>query len=230
MNDRVFIITGGGKGLGEAFATLLLEEDSNALVISISRTLAFWQQRYLPGGRLYHIQMDLSKDSDYEKLNKLLTIVDSDSVICFINNAATIKPLSRITDMDNEEVKASITVNVLSPVFIIKYLISNFPQSKIDFINISSGAAHKSIANWSIYSASKAFIYRFFETLKEEYKNNDKITFISVDPGLLDTGMQEEIRQSEFPTHSTFKKAKDSGKLQSPSEAAKRILRELKIL
>lgn len=229
MNDRVFIITGGGKGLGEAFARLLLEIPETR-VVSISRSVAFWQQEHLSSGRLYHIKMDLSKTPDYQELKKLLVIVNSSSRIFFINNAGTIKPLARVEDLESGEVNSSIKINVLSPVYIISYLVSNFPNSKIDFINISSGAAHKSIANWSIYSSSKAFIYRFFEVLKEEYKDNDKFSFISVDPGLLDTAMQEEIRSSEFPKHSVFNEAKENGKLQSPTETAQRILKELEIL
>ena len=53
------------------------------------------------------------------------------------------------------------------------------------------------------------------------------------DPGLVDTKMQKEIRNStekEFPEVKRFKGFKDDGHLVSPNIVANRILKEAKLL
>lgn len=222
LNDNVFIITGANRGLGKALSDALLNK-KNSIIVSISRNITSDQLDQSHKNRFYYINQDLSKDIDYAKLKTLNEIISISNNVFYINNASTIKPIEIISKLDDNEIEEALKVNVSSPIILIKYLLANFSENRISFINITSGAANKSISHWSMYSASKAFINRFFEILKEENINN-KYNFISIDPGIIDTEMQLAIRSSEFPMQHIFKEAKDQNKLLSPAEVAERIL------
>jgi benzil reductase ((S)-benzoin forming) len=223
---KVYIITGANRGLGEAFVNLILE-GMDTFVVSVSRKINNKQIEYLNAGRLLFIEQDLSQEIDYIALGKLTEVISQTSEIVFINNAGIINPLNEVSKLNDDEIANAINVNIFSPVLIIKYLLQHFKKNKIGFINITSGAATKSIANWSVYSSSKAFINRFFDVLKEENKDNENFSFKSIDPGIIDTEMQEKIRSSEFPLRHVFQKAKQNGTLFTPMEAAIRIFKEI---
>lgn len=225
--DCVYIITGANKGLGEAFVNLALQE-MDSMVVSVSRKISDKQRTYLNAGRLLFIEQDLSLEIDYAGLHKLTEVISNTSQIVFINNAGTIEPLNEVANLNDNDISIAINVNLLSPVLLIKYLLQHFKTNKINFINITSGAANKSIPHWSIYSSSKAFINRFFEVLKEENKERKNLSFKSIDPGMIDTDMQEKIRSSEFSLRHIFEEAKQNGALFTPKDAAIRVFKELK--
>jgi benzil reductase ((S)-benzoin forming) len=67
----------------------------------------------------------------------------------------------------------------------------------------------------------------FFRILEEENKGNSTLSLYSIDPGVLDTGMQENIRDNVFPNQSYFKSLKEENKLIRPEDAALRIFNEI---
>lgn len=223
---KVYIITGANKGLGEAFIDSILPQEG-ITVVSISRNITEKQSKYLDNGKLIFIEQDLSRTIDYSRLEILASIINNNVKVIFINNAGTIEPLEKVADLSDHDIVNALQVNVVSPIFIIKYLLQQFKNVNIQFVNITSGAANRSISNWSIYSSSKAFINRFFEILIEEHKNNKNFSFKSIDPGLIDTAMQAKIRSADFPLKYVFEDAQHKGELNSPLVVAERILKQL---
>ena len=62
--------------------------------------------------------------------------------------------------------------------------------------------------------------------LEEAHKKNGA-KLCSLAPGVIDTGMQEQLRAADsnaFPDQSSFLNLKTSGSLSSPEEAASRVL------
>jgi benzil reductase ((S)-benzoin forming) len=112
-------------------------------------------------------------------------------------------------------------VNVKATVQITKYILRNFKENKLSFVNISSGAANRAINNWSLYCSTKAFVKMFFNVAEKEYEQH---SFFNIDPGLIDTGMQKNIRDSDSPDVSDFQRLKKEGKLQSARDVAKEII------
>lgn len=219
----IFIITGANRGLGNSLTTLLARRE-NTSIISISREITDAQKLQILSGKFFFIKQDLSKKIRSNTLSRLSKIITNNRRIVFINNAFTIEPIDKISNLNYAEIERALKINIYSPIVLIKYLVEEFSDFEIDFINISSGAAHKSISNWSIYSSSKAFIHRFFEILKEENKDNKKFRFYSIDPGIIDTDMQKKIRSSDFPLRHVFVNAEKEGKLSSPIDVAKIVL------
>lgn len=218
---KVFIITGANRGLGKAFVDLLIEDDNN-FVISISRSLSQEQQHY-SAKKFYFLKVDLSDNSIADKISDINQLINGND-ICFINNASMIDPITKIEELDDEAIEKIISVNIRSTILITKYLLRSFNKNKLSFVNISSGAANRPINNWSMYCSSKAFIKMFFNVAKYEYKQH---TFYNIDPGVMDTDMQKNIRDRDFPDASDFQKLKEEGNLRSAKDVAKEIINKI---
>ena len=95
---------------------------------------------------------------------------------------------------------------------------------QIQVINISSGAARKPYPGWAVYCASKAALDRYSEVLQVEAPFAQ---IASIAPGVLDTAMQADIRQStaeDFPNIQRFIDLHAEQALSSPLAVAKQIL------
>jgi benzil reductase ((S)-benzoin forming) len=166
------------------------------------------------------VKVDLSNNSIADKLRDIKRLI-SGNEICFINNAGIVDPISKIEDLDNDAIDNIIAVNVKSAVLITKYILGNFNENKLSFVNISSGAANRAINNWSLYCSTKAFVKMFFNVAEKEYPEH---SFFNIDPGVIDTDMQKNIRDSDFPDVSDFQRLEKEGKLQSAKDVAKEII------
>lgn len=226
--NTVYLITGTNRGLGEALVNNVLKQDKS-FVIAIARSVTDEQKKYIKSDRLIHISQDLSGELQVEQINIAFSHFPSDSNIVFINNASIIGPIATLEEMDTASIMNSIAVNVTSPLMILHFLVSHFFNRNIDFINITSGAANMSIPHWSLYSSSKAYLNRFFASMAVDYSSMLNLRFKSIDPGLIDTAMQQEIRNSNSPERTYFENVKAEGKLNTAATAAQRVLDQISV-
>ena len=61
----------------------------------------------------------------------------------------------------------------------------------------------------------------FFNVAESEYKQH---RFFNIDPGVMDTGMQKSLRNSDFPDVESFKGLQKENQLKQPSDVAHEIL------
>ena len=219
--EKVYIITGANRGLGEAFVDLLIKNE-DYFIISISRSISDAQKSYSPKN-FHFLKVDLA-DNDFGKRIAVLKNLIVGEDICFINNASIIEPISKIAELPEEAIDRIIGVNIKSTMLITKYLLQHFNDNRLSFVNISSGAANRAIKNWSLYCSSKAFIKMFFQVAESEYEQH---CFFNIDPGVMDTDMQKSIRQSDFPDVLDFKNLEKEGKLKPASKVAFDILKNI---
>ena len=88
-------------------------------------------------------------------------------------------------------------------------------------LNISTGAAVKVVQGWSAYCASKAGLLHLTSVAAVE---NPKLRFYSLRPGVIDTAMQNEIRNSSGMTEadkSKFQALKQNDQLEPPEVPAR---------
>ncbi|SHG29571.1 benzil reductase ((S)-benzoin forming) [Flavobacterium fluvii] len=222
---KIIIITGANRGLGKALVDIALK-DEDAIIVSFSRSLHN-EHNHISKTKLIFIKTDLSESfsaSIFEIIDKKLA---SNATLYFFNNASIILPIDKIGRFKEMDIEMSIKVNVQYPVNLINSLLNKFPNNKIILVNISSGAGNNPIPFWSLYGAAKAYMKLFFRTLEEENKDNNKIKLYSIDPGVLDTGMQENIRDNAFPNQDYFRSLKEDNKLIKPEDAALKIFLEI---
>jgi benzil reductase ((S)-benzoin forming) len=218
MKRKVYIVTGANRGLGKAFVAILMQK-KDSFVISISRSMSEEQRGYSPE-KFYFLEADLSNGGITEKITVLKNMIDKED-IWFINNASIIEPIVKMEDITEDAIDKTIAVNIKSTMLMTKYLLRHFNDNQLTFVNISSGAAKRAIPHWSLYCSSKAFTEMFFNVAESEY---DQHRFFNINPGVMDTGMQKSIRETDFPDVSSFKSLQEDGELKSPLAVAKEIL------
>ena len=119
------------------------------------------------------------------------------------------------------------------PFMLTNYLLQKGTSSKIKIINISSGAAKRPIEGWGLYCATKGANEMFFDVLKSEVSTNVNFSVYNIDPGVMNTEMQEEIRsksQTEFPNVTDFIQLSKENKLRNVNDVAYKILKDFAVL
>ena len=230
------IITGTSKGLGESIAKNLIKPNNHLFCISRSKNVELIEYARSQNILLDYFQHDLNDIDDIENLieNIFLKVDNKNAIsIVLINNAGILNPIKPIDRCDSNEIIANINTNLIAPMLLTSFFIKKTNDFKIDkrIINISSGAGNKPYYGWSNYCASKAGINIFSSCINLEQKNQQYPTkIISVDPGIIDTNMQAEIRKTKkeyFKDVERFIVYKQSNQLESPNCVAKRILKLL---
>ncbi len=98
-------------------------------------------------------------------------------------------------------------------------------------VTISSGAATRPIAGWSLYCAGKAGLDHFARVMADEQADCPRpVQLINVSPGVIDTDMQAAIRDAspaDFPSVDQFRQMHASGALQSPDAVAAKLMEGL---
>jgi benzil reductase ((S)-benzoin forming) len=151
--------------------------------------------------------------------------------VILINNAGWIGEISHIGKLSNQSISHIFEVNTIAPAILMNAFVKVYGKmkgAKRIVINVSSGAATKAIDGWSGYSASKAALNMLTQTAQIEAElDQSGIKFFAVAPGVVDTEMQQEIRNASSDDFSTLPKfigLKESGQLSSPEFAAEKIL------
>lgn len=218
QNKKLVILTGINRGLGMALFDLIIHR-KNFSVLGITRTLNQRQEDLLERKYFDCYLHDFTKEPDTIPFDEFL---NGYVEIIFINNAFTIEPIDLYQNISRKKLMDSISINILSPLTILNNLVKSLrDEQSLKIINISSGAARKPIKGWSLYCSSKSFNEMFYKCLDLE----DNIETHSIDPGVLNTKMQAQIRSNsteDFDWVDHFK----SLELKSPNDVAKLIVND----
>ena len=222
---RYVVITGANRGLGEE----LVNQFKDDHVIAITRTTTENEnvnKQYTCDlsneGSVQHVVDEIKRDY---KIN------DSDEVL-LINNAGTVKPVSRSENTCIDGYMTSYKINTLAPIILstgfVDWLKDVNCEKKI--VNISSGAAINAVSGWSAYCSSKAALNMFTDVIRLEQENEQNgVKVVTFRPGVIDTDMQLEIRSSkkeDFEDLDRFKAMKDNEQLL-PAERVANALSKL---
>lgn len=225
MNKKlidIVIITGANRGLGLALANYYIGTQGT-LVISLSRELAN-EHHSINESLLRFIPFDLINGLNQNianQFNEILIGLNPKNIL-FFNNAAVITPIGRIGTLDENAIRKNLNVNLVSQIELINFLASRFKDMII--VNLTSGTANNPIDGWSLYSTGKAAMISFLRSLSKE---SDKIKVLNIDPGVMDTKMQEEIRESKFKDVEVFKEFSTSNRLKKTEEVVSTIIKKI---
>lgn len=217
----MYIVTGVSKGLGKAIVEQLLENGEN--VLGIGRNSVVQHPNYT------FTRCDLS---DSDQVNSLKISIPQEP-ITLINNAGVLGEVKRLTDQEISELPRVLQVNTVAPMAIASLVYSQVKnKNEFTLVNISSGAANNAIPSWAAYCASKAALNMLTETFYlEEIEKGYSPKIYAVSPGVIDTDMQQEIRNTHSDNFSSLNKFilfKEENQLTSPREAAIKLLNKLK--
>jgi benzil reductase ((S)-benzoin forming) len=221
---KLLLITGGSRGLGHAICEQF--ETGDYEILEFSRSAPYE----------YSIRLDLA-DPETSRLTLANAIepIDSSQLqeLVVINNAGTLEPIGPTSNKPYSELMKNMNTNYVSPVLVLTEIIARFQAvtCRKVIMNITSGAALKGRAGWSLYCAAKAGMENFIRAIAlEQQAEPQPFIPINIDPGVIDTEMQALIRissPSDFPELERFIQLKKQGYLLPPEKVAAAIIRIL---
>lgn len=224
MAKKIVLITGGGSGIGQALAWHLADR-GNTVLVTGRRLCALEKTKNKHEQNIQILRADVSKEKDREKI--AARIAEQDYAIRFlVHNAALLEPVKPLLNISLQEWREHMAVNVEGPLFLTQSLLPYLQDGRI--LHISSGAAHNPYQGWGAYCTSKAALYMIYQVLRLELAEKN-ILVGSVRPGVVDTPMQDRVRQADkniFPDLEKFEALKAENKLY-PAQTVARFLAHL---
>ena len=212
------LITGAGTGIGRALCERLIAEGYE--VVGVGRRLqpldALMQDF---GDSVMTVQADVGTVSGRRKISSALK---RKKLNLLVHNAAVLDPAGSLSKMKRSAWQKHYQINLEGPLFLTQKLLPKL-QSGSRILHISSGAAHQPVQGWAAYCISKAALLMSYKCWKQELLEKG-ILIGSAKPGIVDTPMQEQIRnldEKEFPMLEKFRSFKHQNELLNPKEVSR---------
>jgi NAD(P)-dependent dehydrogenase (short-subunit alcohol dehydrogenase family) len=193
MSNPTVIVTGASRGLGAAAARLAAKLGADVVLMARTRERleALAAEIEQAGGQALVLAGDVSQPEDCRQVVER-TVERFGGIDGLVNNAGILEPMARISEAEADAWHKSWAVNVLGPVMLCQAALPYLRRSKGRVINVSSGAAINAVEGWGAYCISKAAINHLTRMLAAEEPD---VTSIAFRPGVVDTEMQETIRE-----------------------------------
>lgn len=216
--QKTVLITGVSRGLGYGIAFACLRRGDT--VLGLGRNNA----RELASHEAFQFaRADVTDDGQCAAA--LATLLrDRDRLDCVILNAGILGTIADMGEQSMETMKEVMEVNLWANKSLLDRLYElDIPVHQI--VAISSGASVNGSRGWGGYSLSKAALNML---VKLYAKEREDIHITALAPGLIDTGMQDQIRampdDAKFPSVATLKHAAGTDAMPDPTTAGTRIL------
>ncbi len=217
---HLVILTGGSRGIGLSLVRQYQASGHRLIEFSRSAPHPFSHPTDLAdplaARGVIHAALASINDDDIDSLT-------------VIGNAGVLEPIGPAAFKDPAAVPANLNAGFVSSIVFYNEVVARFQRLAVPkrLANISSGAADKGYAGWSLYCAAKAGLENFIRSLAlEQAAMAHPFLPVNLLPGVVDTGMQGLIRASgaeDFPSRERFVRLHEDGALSSPEDVARRI-------
>lgn len=215
------MITGASRGLGAGLAEDFAARGMRLALCSRSKPVL------ADGDDVLAMRLDVTDEKAFEHFGRrasdFLGHVD-----VWINNAGVLEPIEPLRDVTSEEFRRHIDINLFG-VFLGSRIYARHIHGAGKpgvLINISSGAAQRGYAGWSAYCAGKGGVDRLTECVALEEADTGLRAY-AVAPGVIDTAMQELIRNTpaeRFPLVDKFLEMKRNDAFNTVGFVADKLL------
>ncbi|HET9079613.1 MAG TPA: SDR family oxidoreductase [Trebonia sp.] len=183
--DRNVVVTGGGGGLGRAFATAFAESGAQVVAADIDIAGARQTAKLITesGGRAMAARVDVTDPASVENLAQ--TVAEAlGKVDVLVNNAAIYAGLSRrpFEEIDPAEWDRVMAVNVKGTWLCTAAIVPHMRQPGGKIVNIASATVMSGSPLWMHYVASKGAVIAMTRVLAREVGQRG-ITANAVAPG-----------------------------------------------
>ncbi|CCE83103.1 Piso0_002882 [Millerozyma farinosa CBS 7064] len=192
-SSKVYLITGGNRGIGFALVKELSKDENNFIIASVRDPSKNDEFKVFSESKknVSTVKLDLDKDSDIESLGDQLGKL-TDKVDVFISNAGIANALHKVVEAPKEVYITNYRVNALAPVFIFQKVYPFLKKSetkKAIFVS-TSGASFSEFMSGPIsaYGSSKAALNFSVLQLSSEL-SNEGFTIFAVHPGMVSSDM-----------------------------------------
>lgn len=218
MENKTVIVTGASRGVGAATARHAAHLGARLVINARTESALDVVAGNIreAGGEVEVVPGDLQDDAVCRR------IVDSAAsrfgrIDALVNNAGVLEPLARTDDVDVSAWVEHFRINVIAPMFLTSLALPGLREQSGRVVNVSSGAAVKSVPGWGAYCMGKAALNMGTRVAADEHSG---VVFVAVRPGMIDTDMQGQVRDRgrgvmDDEDHERFVRARESGELAS---------------
>ncbi|WP_395331572.1 SDR family NAD(P)-dependent oxidoreductase [Novosphingobium sp. BL-8H] len=163
-SGNTILLSGGGSGIGRELAQRW--HDAGNVVIVTGRTLASLEETARGRGNIHPMTLDVT-DGDTIRAFAADVLAKFPALNVLVNNAG-VMPLEDISvPRDLSRAEACVTTNLLGPIRLTDALIAHLSsQPDAAIVNVSSGLAFVPLVAAAVYSATKAAIHSWTDSLR----------------------------------------------------------------
>ena len=200
LDNKTALITGAGRGIGKGIAKVFAK--NGALVILSGRTKATLDEAAeeirAEGGKAECIPCDVTDEAQVRVMIGEI-IAHFGRLDILVNNAGISREMP-FTEMPIEVFDEIMTTNMRSVMLVTKAVLPHMiDQSYGRIINIASAAGLRGLPGSTAYSASKAAVICFTQSLGDEVRKICRdIRINAICPGPVDTEMFQKSERREF--------------------------------
>jgi NAD(P)-dependent dehydrogenase (short-subunit alcohol dehydrogenase family) len=200
LTGQVALVTGGGRGLGRAFAIALAKAGAHVTVTArtaepLAETVEMVERA---GGRALAIPGDVSAP---DAVAHVVRTAESQlgMVDILVNNAGAVGPLGYDWEVDLEDWWRTYEINMRGPFL---YARAELPgmvkRQRGRIVNISTGAGFGRLPQMDAYCATKAALTQWTKCLAADIQAHG-VTVFAFHPGFVRTSMVDYLTSSDVP-------------------------------
>ena len=166
LSQRTILITGGTSGIGLELARQLVDRGNTVIVTGRGQEKLDAARQEVPG--LHTFQSDVSDPVAIAALHAQV-LAQFPALDTLVNNAGIMRNLNLNQDRDLTDVTREIEINLSGPVRMIQQFLPHLktrPGALI--VNVSSGLAFVPMLAAPVYSATKAAMHSFSQSLRAQ--------------------------------------------------------------
>ncbi len=222
LQDKVAIVTGGSRGIGQAICQKFADHGAHVVFTYLSseeKAKMLEKELQEKGVKSKAIRSDAGKLSDAESLIEEV-LADFGQIDILVNNAGISRD-NLLMRMSEEQWNQVLQANLSSVFYLTKQVIRTMMKARSgSIINLSSVVGMEGNAGQSNYAASKAGVIGFTKSVALELGSRN-IRCNAVAPGFIETDMTSEL--SEGNTDEWFNKI-PLGRFGRPDEVADAVV------
>jgi NAD(P)-dependent dehydrogenase (short-subunit alcohol dehydrogenase family) len=232
MTQHLTILTGASRGLGLAMAQQWLVPGQRLL--TISRHPA--ELTAPAGAEIEQWSADLAEPGPVAaRLQDWLAAIDAATLASatLVNNAGVISQLAPLGSVSAADLSQALRVGLEAPTLLTAAFLratAAWPLLR-KVLLVSSGLGRHAMAGSASYCAAKAGLDHLARAVALEQSALPRgARIVSLAPGVVDTDMQVQLRGADpalFPERERFLGLQAAGQLDSPAQAAAKVLRYL---
>ena len=202
LAKRTVLITGGSSGIGLELAKQLLERDNVVIITGRDQDKLDAATRALP--RVHTFKSDVSDPEAIAALHDSV-IARFPALDTLVNNAGIMRNLSLHQARDLNDVTREIEINLGGPIRMVQQFLPHLKtRSGALIVNVSSGLAFVPLPISPVYSATKAAIHSFTQSLRVQLAGTG-VTAIELAP----PGVETPLFRAEFEAEMKGQKGMD---------------------